>query len=87
MWPKPILSTPTARIGCPLIATARWTNSSQRLNLTVPVSNLVPIVTRERLDTGLAYDEPWGWMVPSRHALGALLLEQDHVEEATQVFR
>eukprot|EP00752_Nemacystus_decipiens_P005024 g4564.t1 len=40
-----------------------------------------------RLDTGLVYDEPWGWMVPSRHALGALLLEQDHVEEANQVFR
>jgi len=25
----------------------------------------------ERED-GLPYDEPWGWMVPSRHALGAL---------------
>ena len=22
------------------------------------------------LDDGLAYDEPWGWMVPARHALG-----------------
>eukprot|EP00903_Cladosiphon_okamuranus_P011990 g11259.t1 len=40
-----------------------------------------------RLDTGLVYDEPWGWMVPTRHALGALLLEQNHVEEATEVFR
>ncbi|CAM9191045.1 unnamed protein product [Hapterophycus canaliculatus] len=40
-----------------------------------------------RLDTGLAYDEPWGWMVPARHALGALLLEQGHIREATEVFR
>ena len=28
------------------------------------------------LDDGLPYDEPWGWMQPARHALGALLLEQ-----------
>ena len=30
----------------------------------------------------LEYSEPWPWMHPPRHALGALLLEQDHVEEA-----
>lgn len=28
------------------------------------------------LDDGLPYDEPWGWMQPTRHALAALLLEQ-----------
>ena len=28
------------------------------------------------LDDGLAYDEPWAWMQPARHAYGALLLEQ-----------
>jgi hypothetical protein len=28
------------------------------------------------LDDALPYDEPWGWMQPTRHALGALLLEQ-----------
>ena len=28
------------------------------------------------LDDSLPYDEPWGWMQPTRHALGALLLEQ-----------
>ena len=27
------------------------------------------------LDDDLNYDEPWGWMQPTRHALGALLLE------------
>ena len=25
------------------------------------------------LDEALNYDEPWGWMEPARHALGALL--------------
>jgi tetratricopeptide (TPR) repeat protein len=39
------------------------------------------------LDDGLPYDEPWGWMQPARHALGALLLEQGRVEEAAQVYR
>ena len=28
------------------------------------------------LSDALVYDEPWGWMQPVRHALGALLLEQ-----------
>ena len=28
------------------------------------------------LDDGLPYDEPWGWKIPARHALGALLLER-----------
>jgi tetratricopeptide (TPR) repeat protein len=39
------------------------------------------------LDDNLPYDEPWGWMQPTRHALGALLLEQGHVEEAEEVYR
>lgn len=39
------------------------------------------------LEDALPYDEPWGWMQPSRHALGALLLEQGHVEEAEAVYR
>jgi tetratricopeptide (TPR) repeat protein len=39
------------------------------------------------LDDNLPYDEPWGWMQPARHALGALLLEQDRVTEAEQVYR
>ena len=39
------------------------------------------------LDDDLPYDEPWGWMQPTRHALAALLLEQDRVEEATAVYR
>ena len=39
------------------------------------------------LDDALPYDEPWGWIQPSRHALGALLLEQNQVEEAEAVYR
>jgi hypothetical protein len=38
-------------------------------------------------DDNLVYDEPWGWMQPPRHALGALLLEQGHVEAAAAVYR
>lgn len=39
------------------------------------------------LDDKLPYDEPWGWMQPTRHALGALLFEQGHVAEAEAVYR
>jgi tetratricopeptide (TPR) repeat protein len=39
------------------------------------------------LDDSLPYDEPWGWMQPTRHALGALLFEQGRIEEAEAVFR
>ena len=38
------------------------------------------------LDDALPYDEPWGWMQPTRHALGALLLEQGHVADAAAVY-
>ncbi|MDT5211756.1 MAG: hypothetical protein QOF67_4171 [Mycobacterium sp.] len=38
------------------------------------------------LDDSLPYDEPWGWMQPTRHAYGALLLEQGHVYEAAAVY-
>jgi hypothetical protein len=34
------------------------------------------------LEDDLPYDEPWGWMQPVRHALGALLLEQGRAAEA-----
>ncbi len=39
------------------------------------------------LDDALPYEEPWGWMQPTRHALGALLLEQGHTDEAEDVYR
>jgi tetratricopeptide (TPR) repeat protein len=38
------------------------------------------------LDDSLPYDEPWGWMQPTRHAYGALLLEQGHVDAAAEVY-
>lgn len=34
------------------------------------------------LDDNLPYDEPWGWMQPTRHAYGALLLERGRLAEA-----
>ncbi len=40
-----------------------------------------------RRDDDLRYDEPWGWMEPVRHALGALLLEQGRLAEAETVYR
>ena len=40
-----------------------------------------------RRSDNLNYSEPWPWMHPPRHALGALLLEQGQHEEAEQVYR
>ncbi len=39
------------------------------------------------LDDNLPYDEPWGWMQPTRHAYGALLLEQGQIQDAEAVYR
>lgn len=56
----------------------------RKANYDVAFDHLREAVRRE---DGLLYDEPWGWMQPARHALGALLLEQGHVEEAESVYR
>ncbi|RMJ27465.1 hypothetical protein PHISP_01662 [Aspergillus sp. HF37] len=39
------------------------------------------------LEDALPYSDPPPWMQPVRHALGALLLEQNHVSEAETVFK
>ena len=39
------------------------------------------------LDDNLVYDEPWGWMQPTRHALGALLMEDQRFDEAEAIYR
>ncbi len=39
------------------------------------------------LDDNLPYDEPWGWMQPTRHALAALLAEQGYFDEAEALYR
>lgn len=39
------------------------------------------------LDDALPYNEPWSWMQPTRHALGALLLDQGQLAEAEAVYR
>jgi tetratricopeptide (TPR) repeat protein len=38
-------------------------------------------------DDALNYDEPWGWMQPARHALGALLLARGQLAESEAVYR
>lgn len=38
-------------------------------------------------EDALVYDEPPGWMLPVRHALGALLMSAERYEEAEQVYR
>jgi tetratricopeptide (TPR) repeat protein len=40
-----------------------------------------------QFDDELLYDEPWGWMQPTRHALGALLMDAKKFEEAETVYR
>jgi tetratricopeptide (TPR) repeat protein len=39
------------------------------------------------MEEKLAYDEPPGWMQPSRHALGALLMGDGRAKEAEAVYR
>lgn len=39
------------------------------------------------LEDGLVYDEPPGWMLPVRHAMGALLMEQGAYAEAERLYR
>eukprot|EP01059_Diplonema_ambulator_P030767 TRINITY_DN539_c0_g1_i1.p1 TRINITY_DN539_c0_g1~~TRINITY_DN539_c0_g1_i1.p1 ORF type:complete len:572 (+),score=282.30 TRINITY_DN539_c0_g1_i1:53-1768(+) len=40
-----------------------------------------------QMEDALPYDEPWGIMQPTRHALGALLLEAGKPKEALEVYR
>ena len=56
----------------------------RRGNYEVAFANLRKAVD---LYDSLNYSEPWSWMMPPRHALGALLLEKGDVEEAIAVYR
>lgn len=38
------------------------------------------------LEDDLPFAEPWGWMLPARHAYAALSLEQGKVEQAAQAY-
>ena len=40
-----------------------------------------------RREDALHYDEPPGWILPVRHALGAALLQVGRLQEAEQVYR
>jgi tetratricopeptide (TPR) repeat protein len=39
------------------------------------------------LDDNLEYEEPWSWPQPTRHALGALLMDAGEYDEAEAVYR
>ncbi|KAL4871336.1 hypothetical protein BDV12DRAFT_206508 [Aspergillus spectabilis] len=39
-----------------------------------------------KLEDELPFAEPWGWMLPARHAYAALSLEQGHIERAAQAY-
>lgn len=43
--------------------------------------------TTVKLSDDLIYDQPWDWMQPARHALGALLLEQGLFTEAEEAYQ
>lgn len=55
----------------------------RKKNYEIAFENLREAVKR---DDSLPYDEPWGWLQPTRHAYGALLLEQNHVEQAAKIY-
>lgn len=55
----------------------------RRGNYDAAFANLREAIAR---DDGLPNDEPWGWMQPTRHAYGALLIEQGHFEQAAVVY-
>ena len=55
----------------------------RRGNLKVGIEQLRNAV---KMDDSLLYDEPWGWMTPTRHALGALLMEENRFNEAVKVY-
>ena len=52
-------------------------------NYDVAFKHLAIAVERE---DALNYAEPWPWMMPSRHAYAALLLEQNRIGEAAKAY-
>ncbi|WXC61144.1 hypothetical protein SNK03_007025 [Fusarium graminearum] len=56
----------------------------RRGNIEVAFEHLRKSIDR---DDSLRYAEPWAWMQPARHAYAALLMEQERIEEAAEVYR
>ena len=50
-------------------------------------ASLQPLVVPQNAQVASEYSEPSPWMVPTRHSLGALLLEQGRLAEAEEVYR
>jgi tetratricopeptide (TPR) repeat protein len=53
-------------------------------NFTTAFEHLETAIKR---DDALTYAEPWPWMMPTRHAYAALLMEQGRVEDAAAAYR
>jgi tetratricopeptide (TPR) repeat protein len=56
----------------------------RRGNFDVAFKHLETAIER---DDALTYAEPWPWMMPTRHAYAALLMEQGRVEDAATAHR
>lgn len=52
-----------------------------------PISAFAALRRATARSDELRYDEPWSWMMPPRHALGALLLESGQDTTAAAVYR
>ena len=85
---RPRITLPVQQHGQDILAIARAMLAGEleyRNGHSTPPSSTC--AGRSNSKTTLPYDEPWGWMQPTRHAYGALLLEQGHIEEAEAVYR
>lgn len=56
----------------------------RRGNYTLAFQHLETAIAR---DDALTYAEPWPWMMPTRHAYAALLLEQGRLDDAAAAYR
>ena len=69
-----------------LVAFEHKEMGNRRLHNNMAADILGHLRTAVEMEDALPYDEPWGIMQPCRHALGALLLEQNLVDEAIEVY-
>ena len=57
------------------------------VTVTVRLSGLPPLTIVQAAEDLLRYDEPPGWIIPVRHALGAALMQAGRFAEAESVYR
>jgi tetratricopeptide (TPR) repeat protein len=52
-----------------------------------PAEAVAALAEATAIEDGLAYDEPHLWLAPTRHALGAALIEEGRAADAERVYR